>query len=121
MITPNRETVIVRVPAILRAAQACSEKYWVLDEAIYGLDVSPKSYVIHRNSVLAGIECLKSGRKVRLLPMEEDANIWVFVDQASGEVVTYLALYVDDVLIVGEDGIARKVSSTLEEKWKRRL
>ena len=117
VITPNRETVIVRVPSILRTSQTCSEKYWVVDKSMYGLDVSPRSWVIHRNGVLAGIESLVTGRKVRCLPMEEDANIWVIVDGATDRIVTYLALYVDDVLVVGSPGIAEEVASTLESKW----
>ena len=117
MITPNRETVIVRVPAILRAAQICAEKYWVVDKAIYGLDVSPRSWVVHRNQVLSSIQKLASGREVRCLPIEEDANICVVVDATTDKIVTYLALYVDDVLIVGEEGVAEEVAGTLEEKW----
>ena len=117
VVTPNRETVVVRVPAILRASNTCSEKYWVVDKAIYGLDVSPRSWVIHRNGVLTGIESLSSGRKVRCLPMEEDANVWVIVDTELDKVIVYLALYVDDVLIVGEEKAASEVSSTLEQKW----
>ena len=37
VVTPNSETVIVRVPSILRASGVCSEKYWVVDKALYGL------------------------------------------------------------------------------------
>ena len=118
VVTPNQEVVIVRVPSIMRASGVCVEKYWVVDKALYGLDVAPRSWSLHRNKVLADITSLvESNRQVRCLPMEEDANIWVVVDCASDRIITYLALYVDDIMLVGERDLADEVARTLEGKW----
>ena len=118
VITPNQETVIVRVPSILRASGVCSEKFWIVDKALYGLDVAPRSWALHRNGVLAAISELEpSKRPVRCFPMEEDANIWVVIDASTDSVLAYLALYVDDILIVGEESGASDIAKTLEGKW----
>ena len=117
VLTPNQETVIVRAPSILRASGVCSEKYWIVDKALYGVDVAPKSWSVHRNRVIADITELANGKALRSLPMEEDANIWVVVDTERDRVVSYLALYVDDILIVGDPMWAEFVAATLEGKW----
>ena len=118
VVTPNSETVIVRVPAILRAAKVCSERYWVVDKALYGLDVAPRSWVLHRNQVLTEItELIPSKKKVRCFPMEEDANVWLIVDADTDQAIAYLALYVDDILIVSQQETAADVARTLESKW----
>ena len=118
VVTPNQETVIVRVPSILRASGVCSEKFWIVDKALYGLDVAPRSWSLHRNGVLAAITKLESSnRSVRCLPMEEDANIWTVVDTATDSIIAYLALYVDDILIVGDETGALEIAQTLEGKW----
>ena len=118
VVTPNQEIVIVRVPAIMRASGVRSEKYWVVDKALYGLDVAPRSWCLHRNKVISGITSLEgTSRQVRCLPMEEDANVWVVVDCVSDTIIAYLALYVDDILILGEHQDVEEVAQTLEGLW----
>ena len=118
VVTPNQETVIVRVPAILRASGICTEKYWRVDKALYGLDVAPRSWVLHRNRVLSAMDVLsQSSRRVRCFPLEEDANVWCVVDASSDESLAYLALYVDDILIVSDAESAGEIACTLESKW----
>ena len=41
VVTSKDTTIIVRVPAILRAAGVCQEKYWRVNKALYGPDVAP--------------------------------------------------------------------------------
>ena len=118
VVTPNQEVVIVRVPSIMRASGVCFEKYWRVNKALYGLDVAPRSWTLHRNSVIANITSLvDTGSQVRCLPMEEDANVWVVVDCNTDKVISYLALYVDDIMIVGEKDRVEEVAKTLEGKW----
>ena len=118
VVTPNQEVVIVRVPSIMRAAGVCQEKYWIVDKALYGLDVAPRSWSLHRNKVISSITSLEgSNRKVRCLPMEEDANVWMVVDSNSDEIIAYLALYVDDIMLVGKPSLVDEVAQTLASKW----
>ena len=102
----------------LLASSVCNEKYWIVDKAFYGLDAAPRSWSIHRNNVITSITNLHgSNREVRCFPMEEDANIWVVVDSNQDKVVTYLALYVDDIMLVGEGICIKEVAKTLKSKW----
>ena len=55
VVAPNDEKVIVRVPGVMRQAGICTEKYWLVRKALYGLDVAPKSWTIHKNASLKGI------------------------------------------------------------------
>ena len=65
VLTPNQETVTVRVPSILRASGVCDEKYWIVDKALYGLDVAPRSWSLHRNQVLTAMTELSNGKRIR--------------------------------------------------------
>ena len=47
-------------------------------------------------------------------PLEEDANIWSVRDAATGKVLTYLGLCVDDILIAGPEAQARQVAAALQ-------
>ena len=111
VVTPNDTTIIVRVPAILRAAGVCQEKYWRVNKALYGLDVAPRSWTLHRNATLSNLTCLPDGTKVQCTPLEEDANVWTVRDALTGEVLTYLGLYIDDILPAGPEPKARQVAA----------
>ena len=99
--TPNAEKVIVRAPGVMRQAGVCTEKYWLVRKALYGLDVASKSWTIHRNASLRGIQQLLCGKRVECKPMDADSNIWKVRCKDRGELICYLGLYVDDVLLVG--------------------
>ena len=87
-------------------------------KALYGLDVAPRSWALHRNQVLAEMRDLSgSKREIRCLPMEEDANIWMVVDALSDKVLAYLALYADDILIVSHSSCSDAIAASLEGKW----
>ena len=75
LVTPNQEKVTVRVPGILRTAGICTEKYWLVQKAMYGLDVAPRSWSLHRNGILQGITSLMDGTAVEVRPLDEDVNI----------------------------------------------
>ena len=96
----------------------CSEKYQVVDKALYGFDFAPRSWVIHRNQVLSAIESLDpSGPPVRCFPLEEDGNVWCVVEGETDRVLAYLASYVDDILIISDRDCAQSVACTLESRW----
>ena len=51
VVTPNKEVIVVKVPAVFRMI-GIKEKYWRACKALYGLDVSPRSWSLSRNKTL---------------------------------------------------------------------
>ena len=51
--------------------------------------------------------------------LAEDANVWKVVLQNSDEtVIGAMGLYVDDILITGQEDYAELIASTLSQQWK---
>ena len=118
LVTPNQEILIVRVPAILRTANICTERYWRLQRALYGLDVSPKSWVIFRNQTLKEVVALTDGTPVTCFPLPQDANLWEIRRLSDGETVAMLGIYVDDLAIVASSQMLETVVDTVRRPWK---
>eukprot|EP00439_Symbiodinium_sp_Y106_P078396 s749_g17.t1 len=118
LVTPNQEILIVRVPAILRTANICTERYWRLQRALYGLDVSPKSWAIFRNQTLKEIVALTDGTPVTCFPLPQDANLWEIRRLSDGETVAMLGIYVDDLAIVASSQMLETVVDTVRRPWK---
>ena len=58
IVTPNKEVIVVRAPAVFRMI-GIKEKCWRVRQALYGLDVSPRSWSLSRNKTLRQVEQLK--------------------------------------------------------------
>ena len=117
IVTPNEEIIIVRVPALLRAANVCQEKYWRVRRALYGLDVAPRSWTLHRNRTLKSIAQLVDGRQVSCSQLDQDANIWEIRDAATGRIISWIGVYVDDILLVAPEEHRQSVTDTLCSLW----
>ena len=53
----------------------------------------------------------------RSLPLDEDVNLWKVVRAEDQVVVTWIALYVDDMMLVGPEVWAKAVAESLQERW----
>ena len=93
------------------------EKYWLVQKALYGLDVAPRSWSLHRNGILQSIKALEDGTPVEVRPLDEDVNIWRVSRQSDHVTITWLALYVDDMLLVGKTADVQCVATTLQKLW----
>ena len=118
LVTPNQEILIVRVPNILRVANVCTERYWRLQRALYGLDVSPKSWVLYRNQTLREITSLTDGTPVTCFPIPEDANVWEVRRCKDGETLAYIGIYVDDLAVVASANLLETIVETVRKPWK---
>ncbi|CAE7523117.1 RE1, partial [Symbiodinium necroappetens] len=121
--------IVVKVPHILRASGVCSERYWLVQKAMYGLAVSPKCWVTHRNKVLRDLRIPYQSGTVRCVQMLEDANMWKLQfdheklhgqDSEGGAVSTLglLGLYVDDILTAGPPALLKAVLDALQSAWQ---
>ena len=129
------ELVIVKPPRILvEASLAEPDEHWVVTSAMYGLVTSPKDWSVYRDmelqKMIGEVEKPGLGEKVKTTfgfrPLK-DANLWAIQECSSssvsstrewGEVLGYMIVYVDDVLMVGSKEVTDSASSTIQNVWK---
>ena len=58
IVTPNKEVIVAEAPVVFRMI-GTKEKYWKVRKALYGLDVSPRSWSRSRNRTLRQVDQLK--------------------------------------------------------------
>ncbi|CAE7275199.1 RE1 [Symbiodinium sp. CCMP2456] len=121
--------IVVKVPQIMRASGVCSERYWLVQKAMYGLAVSPKCWVTHRNKVLRDLRIPYKGGHVRCVPMPADANMWKLqfeteelggdgVPGSAAQMLGLLGLYVDDILTAGPSELLKAVFESMKSAWQ---
>ncbi|CAE7765546.1 unnamed protein product, partial [Symbiodinium necroappetens] len=114
----NGVQIVVMTPAMFRRHGICEEKYWSVHQALYGLTISPRSWSVHRDGTLSELRFDIDGAPVRICPMTSDPNIWTVYREEDNSVVVYLALYVDDMLAVGETSHVSQTLDKLCQVWK---
>ena len=117
LVTPNEEKIVIKVPGIFRAANVCQEPYWLVRKALYGLDVAPRSWTLHRNQVLSSIAVLADGTPVSCKQTKADANLWEVTEEQNGKVIAFVGVYVDDLLLVSPEAHRAVVMETLRNLW----
>ena len=71
----------------------------------------------NENGILQSIKALSDGTPVEVRPLDEDVNIWRVSRQSDHVTITWLALYVDDMLLVGKTADVQCVATTLQTLW----
>ena len=121
--TPGRITVLT--PAILREAQ-CLElqgERWVVEKAMYGLTESPEDWGDFRNSRVKEMKWWSQGVK-RWLRRSAEPHLWeVCQNDGSDEmsetsVVSYVAVYVDDLMVTGKRDVTLEVMEELAKTFQ---
>ena len=108
-------TIIVAPPRVLeRLSLVCVGELWGLVRALYGLRQAPALWTAHRDRVLRqmvfpGQLHLRQGRTVTAW--------WVLKNQA-GMIIALVIIYVDDILILGEEATIRGVAQTIQQVWR---
>ena len=64
--TPSKEVIVGQVPAVFRMI-GIKENDWRVRKALYGLDVSPRSWSLSRNKILRQVEPLNLQLVIRLI------------------------------------------------------
>ena len=106
---PRREdgrTIIMEVPSVFKELGiAKRDEMWIVDKAVYDLTTSPE--------IGAFTETRISGK------WNEEPNLWRIVEVDSGVVQGLMSIYVDDVMLAGEDEIIEAARAKMDEgDWK---
>ena len=108
-------TIIVTPPRLLERFNLLQDgELWGLVRALYGLRQAPALWSAHRDKVLqqmafpAGLK-MQRGRTV--------TSLWVLRDN-KGEIKGVVIIYVDDILLLGEEDVIRMVAATIQCEWR---
>ena len=104
----------LKPPALLVKLKFAEEnEVWVAERAIYGLRQSPRSWSLHRDETLRGIQL--PGYTLRQTAAE--ANLWA-VEGEGQRLCGLILVYVDDMMITGETGVAEMIIAEIQKIWQ---
>ena len=98
----GQKQVTVGVPprALVRLGLISAETLWLVEQAVYGLDTSPRDWTHHRSDVLSKVRLSVPSGILSLQKSKVDSSVWYILarkTQESGDVYQgWLAIYVDD-------------------------
>ena len=119
--------LVVRPPQLLVDHNlAGKDERWVVDNAVYGLDTSPKDWSGYRDVELARMTWTSNGHRYRFV-MSTEPNLWKImrapvvqenqVDDDMESAAGFLVTYVDDLLCLGPRDVVEGGLSCIRGKW----
>ena len=119
---PRRDdgrTIVMEVPSVFKELGiAQRDEMWVVDKAVYGLTTSPRDWSVHRDIEIRKMEWEGDGKRMKFLETEEP-NLWRIIEVETGVVRGLMSIYVDDVMLAGEDEIIEAAKARMEDgDWK---
>ena len=105
-------------PKILIKAGLCRPgELWKLTHAVYGLQESPNLWGTYRDQRLAEITFMIGDKTITLVQGKVEPSWWS-VMQDGTVLVGILVVYVDDLLICGEDEVIKGLTAAIRSLWK---
>ena len=137
LLAPRQEAqhslLVVRPPTLLREAGLATEKErWIVQNAWYGLDSSPRNWADYRDAEVRKFSW-EDGDKVFWLLQCPEKNLWRIlsrprdgmdvnmakvVDDNEIQTEGYVVVYVDDLLVVGSDDVVRACLGRIRSQWE---
>ena len=122
---PGETVLLVKPPQFfIERGFMAKDKLFLPQKAIYGFRRSPRLWGLCRDRHLAEFVIEVQGMALHLVPLQSEPNLWKIVekkesDWAEESVLKGLLLtYVDDIFVVAEDGVRKKVLDKIMETWK---
>ena len=96
----------------------CKEdEIWMIDKALYGFRESPKWWSVHRDRVLSTARWATDTGSLWLEQFASEGNVWA-IRHEDGTCVGHVLVYVDDILVLSDPGIATSFISWIRERWE---
>ena len=96
----------------------CKEdEIWMIDKALYGFRESPKWWSVHRDRVLSTARWAADTGSLWLEQFASEGNVWA-IRHEDGTCVGHVLVYVDDILVLSDPGIATSFISWIRERWE---
>ena len=112
---------IVKTPTLWRIHHICSERFWLVTGALYGLTIAPRSWCEGRDNTMSTAKACLLDCDVAFARLECDPNVWrVIATTADGSATTvgFVVWYVDDALIAAEPSFIRPLTEFVCSLWK---
>ena len=116
--------VIIRTPGLWRRLGICTETFWDVQRALYGLQISPAAWSRCRDRTLPRLRIATEAGIARLLQLKSDGNIWAIVPAEAKEPVDpsvrlgLLLVYVDDLMVLSTPQIISDVIAEIGKQWE---
>ena len=104
-------------PRVVRDAQVVEDVGWLLERPLYGLRESPSVWAAYRDARLKEARIVVDTVVLILRPTISETELWMVLDESSGELLGLVVTYVDDILYLGELYIINALHSFVVEKW----
>ncbi|CAE7275094.1 RE1, partial [Symbiodinium natans] len=110
--------IILMPPKILVKAKIIppSER-WVIQRALYGLDLSPAAWSRHRDKCLSQLKWAFEGLEYRLTQSDSEPSLWKIQD-SSNALKGLIGVYVDDMLLRACRGLLESVAGAIQTLWE---
>eukprot|EP00439_Symbiodinium_sp_Y106_P031533 s6662_g3.t2 len=101
-----------------------ADDYWLVKQSIYGLREAPAAWASFRDTELeaARWKAKVDGTMVelKLKQLVSDSQVWKVVrtDGENDDALGYLLVYVDDLMIMGPEGVMESFFGWLSNKWE---
>ena len=104
-------------PRVVRDAQLVGEVGWLLERPLYGLRESPSVWASYRDARLKEARIVLDAVVLILRPTISETELWMVLNEATGELLGLVVTYVDDILYLGEVAVVNAIHSFVLEKW----
>ena len=119
------KAVALKPPALaVEMGLAEADDYWLVKQSIYGLREAPAAWASFRDTELeaARWKAKVDGTMVelKLKQLVSDSQVWKVVrtDGENDDALGYLLVYVDDLMIMGPEGVMESFFGWLSNKWE---
>ena len=110
----TKVTFALKPPHLLvKLGYATTEEVWIAEKAMYGLRQSPRSWSIHRDETLRSLRV----PDLQLRQALSEPNLWVVEDEEAS-MRGIVLVYVDDMLIAGENDVPERILREVQRKWQ---
>ncbi|CAK9061145.1 unnamed protein product [Durusdinium trenchii] len=128
LLAPRRDAqqrlLITRPPRALVEAKVCdADEIWEVRNSLYGLQEAPLNWARFRDEEMAKFRWTDEGENWKLARTQEP-NLWkVILDDPSksrlpDKVYGFVAVYVDDILVTGDERVTRSTIARFQQQWK---
>ncbi|CAE7473693.1 RE1 [Symbiodinium sp. CCMP2592] len=118
----TEERIIVKPPHFLVELGILSkEDRWWIRKALYGLPTSPRDWGRYRDGEFEKMRIPYAGGEYHLVQLKSDDALWVlrkYTKEGLGDVEGILIVYVDDLALFAEPGLALQFIKVLRDLWK---
>ena len=117
----HKVPTVVSTPYLWRKHQVCSERWWLVTGALYGLCMSPRSWCESRDDTMRQAVTLLQGFSLKIQQFRSDPNLWWVVGTSEAGEETRLGIvvwYGDDALILALPEWSVPLTEWVASLWK---